>query len=173
RSRSPSSSSAPCSRFPARSTASSSRRRRTSASPCTTRPGSRTGGRARRGPIPCTKRAGLPSGLPYAYLHKLRNVPGVVAVNHYSWFGGIYDEPKNMFPNFGIDPETVAEMWPDYHIDPTALRRFRAVRNAALVGEQTMRKFGWKVGQNVTLKGTAFPVNLTFEIVGQIPSGSG
>jgi putative ABC transport system permease protein len=117
--------------------------------------------------------AGLTYLLPASYVNKVRSVPGVVAVNHYTWFGGLYDEPKNMFPNFGIDPETVAEMWPDYHIDPTALRRFRAVRNAALVGEQTMRKFGWKVGQNVTLKGTAFPVNLTFEIVGQIPSASG
>ena len=117
--------------------------------------------------------AGLTYLLPASYVNKVRSVPGVVAVNHYTWFGGLYDEPKNMFPNFGIDPDTVAEMWPDYHIDPTALRRFRAVRNAALVGEQTMRKFGWRIGQNVTLKGTAFPVNLTFEIVGEIPSASG
>jgi putative ABC transport system permease protein len=117
--------------------------------------------------------AGLTYLLPSSYVNKVRSVPGVVAVNHYTWFGGLYDEPKNMFPNFGIDPETVAEMWPDYHIDPAALRRFRAVRNAALVGEQTMRKFGWKIGQNVTLKGTAFPVDLTFEIVGVIPAASG
>ncbi len=117
--------------------------------------------------------AGLTYLLPASYVNKVRSVRGVVAVNHYTWFGGLYDEPKNMFPNFGIDPETVAEMWPDYHIDPAALRRFRAVRNAALVGEQTMRKFGWKIGQNVTLKGTAFPVDLTFEIVGVIPAASG
>ncbi len=117
--------------------------------------------------------AGLTYLLPASYVNKVRSVRGVVAVNHYTWFGGLYDEPKNMFPNFGIDPETVAEMWPDYHLDPAAIRRFRAIRNGALVGEQTMRKFGWKIGQNVTLKGTAFPVNLTFEIVGEIPAASG
>jgi putative ABC transport system permease protein len=117
--------------------------------------------------------AGLTYLLPASYVHKIRSVPGVAAVNHFTWFGGLYDEPKNLFPNFAIDPETVAEMWPDYRIDPAALRRFRAVRNAALVGEQTMRKFGWKIGQNVTLRGTAFPVNLTFEIVGEIPAASG
>jgi putative ABC transport system permease protein len=94
-------------------------------------------------------------------------------VNHYTWFGGLYDEPKNMFPNFAIDASAVDVMWPDYAIDAAALRRFKAVRNAALVGEQTMKNFGWKVGQNVTLKGTAFPVNLTFEIVGIIPAASG
>jgi putative ABC transport system permease protein len=117
--------------------------------------------------------AGLTYLLPASYVNKIRAVPHVAAVNHYTWFGGIYDEPKNLFPNFAIDPETVEAMWPDYHIDPAALRRFRAVRNAALVGEQTMRKFGWRVGQNVTLKGTAFPVDLTFEIVGTIPAASG
>src|SRR5262249_51224515 len=46
--------------------------------------------------------------------------------------------------------------------------RFKGVRNAALVGEDTMRKFGWRVGQNVTLRGTIFPVDLTFEIVGTV-----
>lgn len=117
--------------------------------------------------------AGLTYLLPASYVNKVRGVPHVTAVNHFTWFGGIYDEPKNMFPNFGIDPDTVADVWPDYHIDPGALRRFRAVRNAALVGEQTMRKFGWKVGQVITLRGTAFPVNLTFEIVGMIPAATG
>ena len=75
-----------------------------------------------------------------------------------------------MFPNFAIDPQTVGQVWPDYHIDPAALARFRTVRNAALVGEDTMKKFGWRVGQNVTLRGSVFPVDLTFEIVGVIPT---
>src|SRR4030095_5700730 len=88
-------------------------------------------------------------------------------------FGGVYDEPKNMFPNFAIDPETVAAVWPDYGIDPEALARFRTTRNGALVGESTFRKFGWRIGQEVTLKGTIFPVDLTFRIVGVIHSSAG
>src|SRR5262249_26101300 len=111
-------------------------------------------------------KAGLVYWLPGAFVQKVRTLPGVVAVNHFSWFGGIYDEPKNLFPNFAVDPESVEDMWPDYKIAPDALARFKRIRNAALVGEDTMRKFGWRVGQNVTLKGTIFPVDLTFEIVG-------
>lgn len=117
--------------------------------------------------------AGLTYLLPASYVNKVRSVPGVAAVNHFTWFGGLYDDPKDMFPNFAIDADAVEAMWPDYEIDPAALRRFKAVRNGALVGEQTLRKFGWKIGQNVTLKGTAFPVNLEFEIVGMIPAASG
>jgi putative ABC transport system permease protein len=115
-------------------------------------------------------KAGLTYWLPSSFLQRVKTIPGVVAVNQYSWFGGIYDEPKNMFPNFAIDPETVAEVWADYHIDPTALARFKTIRNGALVGEDTMRKFGWRIGQNVTLRGTLFPVDLSFEIVGIIPA---
>ena len=118
-------------------------------------------------------KAGLTYWLPAAFVHKVRGIPGVAAVNHYSWFGGIYDEPKNMFPNFAIDPDTVAAMWPDYQIDPEALARFRTMRNAALVGETTFKKFNWRVGQEVTLRGTIFPVDLTFRIVGVIRTAVG
>jgi putative ABC transport system permease protein len=118
-------------------------------------------------------KAGLTYWLPRAFIAKIRNVPHVAVVNQYSWFGGVYDEPKNMFPNFAVDPETVAEMWPDYGIAPEAIAQFRSIRNAALVGEQTMKKFNWRVGQEITLKGTIFPVDLTFRIVGVIPAKSG
>jgi putative ABC transport system permease protein len=118
-------------------------------------------------------KAGMTYWLPFAFVNKVRGIPGVVGVNHYSWFGGIYDEPKNLFPNFAVDPETVAQVWPDYAIEPAALARFRTTRNGALVGEQTFRKFGWHVGQQITLRGTIFPVDLTLEIVGVIRSATG
>jgi len=118
-------------------------------------------------------KAGLVYWLPFAFVQKVRTLPGVTAVNHWTWFGGVYDEPKNMFPNFAVDPDNVGEMWPDYRIDAVALDRFRKVRNGAVVGDVTMRKFGWRVDQEVTLRGTIFPVDLTFRIVGVIPSTTG
>jgi putative ABC transport system permease protein len=118
-------------------------------------------------------KAGLTYWLPYAFVNKVRGIPGVVGVNHYSWFGGIYDEPKNMFPNFAVDPDTVADVWPDYDIEPAAIARFRTTRNGALVGETTFKKFGWRVGQEVTLRGTIFPVDLTLRIVGVIRTAAG
>lgn len=118
-------------------------------------------------------KAGLTYWLPFSYVQKVRNIPGVAAVSHYSWFGGIYDEPKNLFPNFAVDADTVAQVWPDYRVDPAAIDRFRKMRDAALVGEQTMKKFAWRIGQEVTLRGTVFPVDLTFRIVGVIPAATG
>jgi putative ABC transport system permease protein len=118
-------------------------------------------------------KAGFTYWLPAAFVHKVRSVPGVAGVNHFSWFGGVYDDPKNLFPNFAVDPETIGQVWPDYQIDPAALERFRKIRNGALVGTQAMQKFDWHVGQEVTLRGTIFPVNLTFQIVGVIPAEHG
>jgi putative ABC transport system permease protein len=119
-------------------------------------------------------KAGLTYWLPFAFVNRVHGIPGVVAVNHYSWFGGVYDEPKNLFPNFAIDPDMVGEMWSDYDYQPPgALAEFRKTRNGALVGADTFRKFGWRIGQEVTLRGTIFPVDLTFKIVGTIHSKTG
>jgi putative ABC transport system permease protein len=118
-------------------------------------------------------KAGLAYVLPYSYLQKIRAVPGVTAATSFSWFGGIYDEPKNLFPNFAVDPEVVGDVWPDYKIDGQALADFRRYRDAALVGYQTMRNFHWKIGDRVTLRGTAWPVDLDFRIVGELPERTG
>lgn len=114
-------------------------------------------------------KAGLTYMMPLAYVQRVRTLPHVVGVNHWSWFGGIYTEPKDMFPNFAIDPETVGDVWPDYGWDPAVLQAFKHARNGALVGARTMKKFDWKVGDEVALRGGVFPVNLTFKIVGEIP----
>jgi putative ABC transport system permease protein len=113
--------------------------------------------------------AGLTYPLPLAYVQRVRTLPHVVGVNHWTWFGGVYTEPRDLFPNFAVDPETIGEVWPDYDWDTQVLEAFRRTRNGALVGKRTMEKFDWRVGDEVTLRGSVFPVNLTFKIVGEIP----
>jgi putative ABC transport system permease protein len=118
-------------------------------------------------------KAGITYMMPYSYLAKVRTVPGVTAATAFNWFGGIYDEPKNLFPNFAIDAETVGEIWPDFQIEPQAIADFHRYRDAALVGYQTMRSFHWKVGDRITLRSTIWPVELDFRIVGELPEPHG
>jgi putative ABC transport system permease protein len=115
-------------------------------------------------------KAGLVYWMPHSYVQRVRAIPGIVATNEFTWFGGIVTEPKDLFPNFAVDPETIAETWNDWQIDPGAIESFKRMRNAALVGARTMEKFRWKVGDEITLRGTVFPINLTLRIVGVIPS---
>ncbi|HYB90369.1 MAG TPA: FtsX-like permease family protein [Candidatus Binataceae bacterium] len=113
---------------------------------------------------------GMLYGLPESYYQKVANLRGVVAVNRMTWFGGVYDDPKHLFPTMSID-DNVDVVWPDYGLDSDALRAFRAERRAALVGIATMQRFNWHVGQLVQLRSQVYPVTLTFHIVGSFDTG--
>lgn len=116
-------------------------------------------------------KGGVVYDMPYAYVHRLRSLPGVTAVNGEVWFGGAFEEESKVtFPSFAIEPNAVESVWPDYKIDPIALEKFRRQRDAAIVGRETMKKYGWRIGDQVSLVSTVWPVTLGFRIVGEIPN---
>jgi putative ABC transport system permease protein len=115
--------------------------------------------------------AGIVYAMPYAYLAKVRSVPGVVAAISWNWFGGAVDVSKGVqFPNFAVDPDGFAEVYADWGLGTKVFEDFRKYRDAALVGHTTLEKQRWKVGDVVTLQSTVFPVSLSFRIVGSIPT---
>jgi len=116
-------------------------------------------------------KAGITYQLPYSYLQKIRAMPGVVSAASWTWYGGAFRIEKGVsFPNFAVEPDAIGEVWADYKIDPQQLESFRRHRNGAIVGRGTLNENHWKVGDQVALRGTAWPVDLTFEIVGEIPN---
>ncbi|MBI3795779.1 MAG: FtsX-like permease family protein [Deltaproteobacteria bacterium] len=111
--------------------------------------------------------------LPLAYAQQVRAIPHVVGVTHLTWFGGLYGEPKDFFPNYAVDTETIGEVLSDYKIDPAVLEEWKHRRDGALVGARTMRKFGWKIGDEVTLRDSPwFGISLTFKLIGEIPEAN-
>jgi len=128
---------------------------------------------ARNTRISVHNEAGIVYSMPYAYLQKVRSVPGVVAATSWMWFGGAFEEEKGVtFPNFAVDAESVGPVYEDLGIAPEALEAFRRQRDAALVGRMTLDQYGWKVGDRITLKSTVFPVDLELQIVGVIPKAN-
>ena len=111
-------------------------------------------------------------GLPESYSGKVEKMRDVVAVNRMTWFGGVYDDPKNQFSSVAIDANTLGETWPEDGFDADALAALKTHRNGAVVGVATMHRFGWKVGQNVILRSQIYPVTLPFTIVGTYTGGS-
>jgi putative ABC transport system permease protein len=115
--------------------------------------------------------AGIVYGMPYAYLARIRAVPGVVEAVSWSWFGGAVDRDKGVsFPNFAVDAETIGVVFEDLGIEPAAIEHFRTHRDGALVGRMTMERYGWKVGDEITLASTVYPLDLTLRISGEIPA---
>jgi putative ABC transport system permease protein len=106
--------------------------------------------------------------LPEAYKRRIRAMPHVRGVIAETYFGGIYQDPHDQFPNTSLDPDQIDVVYPDLEIPRDAVARFRQIRTAALVGVATMQKYHWHVGQQIMLKGTIYPVDVTLQIVGTL-----
>jgi len=105
--------------------------------------------------------------LPMSYKERLAAVPGVAAVTWADWFGGVYQEPKNFFASFAADAESYLEMYrSDLELPADQRATFLRERTACIVGQHLLDKFGWRLGQDITLRGTIFEGDWTFTIRG-------
>jgi putative ABC transport system permease protein len=104
--------------------------------------------------------------LPYAYQERIRQIRHVEEVAFASWFGGQYQNPRNFFPQFAIDPETWRAVYPEYRIPEDQWRAFLGDREGAVVGRTTAERFGWQLGDRIPLEGTIFPGVWEFNIRG-------
>ena len=92
--------------------------------------------------------------LPISYKGRIAATDGVAGVTHSSWFGGIYQDPKNFFAQFAVEPEAWLQMYPEYVLPDDQKRAWYADRTGAVVGRALADRFGWKVGDRVPLQGT-------------------
>jgi len=113
-------------------------------------------------------RVSLTQSMPIFYRDKIRAVPGVVAVVPTQWFGGLYkdDKPENFFAQFGTDPNEIFNVMTDFKIPADQLANWQHDQAGAVVDSELAKKYGWKIGDRVVIKGTIFPVNLELTIRG-------
>jgi putative ABC transport system permease protein len=102
--------------------------------------------------------------LPISYKERLLQIPGIKAVTHANWFGGVYQDERNFFPQYAIDTESYRDMFPEFVMPEEQWKSFLADREGAVVGEDLVKRFHWKVGDRVPLKGTIFPGIWEFNI---------
>jgi len=113
-------------------------------------------------------RVSLTESMPVYYRGKIRTIPGVVAVAPTNWFGGLYidDKPENFFAQFGTDPEEIFKVATDFKIPDDQLAAWQRDQAGCVVDSELAKKYGWKIGDRVVLKGTIFPVDLELTIRG-------
>jgi putative ABC transport system permease protein len=104
--------------------------------------------------------------LPLSYRDRLARIPEVTQVTFANWFGGVYQDERNFFPQFAIDRETYRQMFPEFVIPDDQWRAFLADREGCIVGQALAERFQWKVGDRIPLKGTIFPGMWEFNIRG-------
>jgi putative ABC transport system permease protein len=103
-----------------------------------------------------SSRLSITQSLPTRLLPQIEAVPGVRKVTYAMWFGGIYRDPKNFFPNFSV-ADNYFDVYSDFVVPPAQLKAFRENRTGAAVGEALAKQFGWKLGDTIPLQATIFP----------------
>lgn len=94
--------------------------------------------------------------LPESYGSRIAAIEGVEAVTHANWFGGVYQEPKNFFPQMAVDTETYLDLYPEFLLPEDQKKAWLADRTGAIAGRTTAERFGWKVGDRIPIQGTIF-----------------
>jgi|SRR5579862_4059516 len=101
-------------------------------------------------------RTSIINTIPLSYRDKMLRIPGVKVVTHNNWFGGVYKDEKNFFPQFVIDPENQRQVFPEFTVPDDQWSTFVKDREGAIVGARTMERFHWKIGDRVPIKTTLY-----------------
>lgn len=109
-------------------------------------------------------RASITRMLPLSHNDRLAQIPGVKAVVHATWFGGVYRDERNSFPQYAVDPESLRAVYPEYEITDAQWRDFIHDRQGCIVGETTAKRFGWNVGDRIPIKGSYMPGVFEFNL---------
>jgi putative ABC transport system permease protein len=104
--------------------------------------------------------------LPKSYAERLRAIDGITGVSWANWFGGVYVTERNFFPQFAVDPPSYLRLYPEYLLSDAERLAFLRDRQGAVVGRKLADKFGWKVGDQIPLRGTIYPGTWSFNIRG-------
>jgi putative ABC transport system permease protein len=115
-------------------------------------------------------RISLTFTLPLAYLDKIKGVPGITQASYSNWFGGVYKDQRNFFAKFAIDPDDYFKVYPEMTVEPADLAAFRADRTGCLIGEDLAKKYDFKKGDVIKVKGDIYPGDWAYTVDGIIHS---
>ena len=95
--------------------------------------------------------------LPVSYKARMERIPGVSLVTHQTWFGGVYQDPKNFFMQNPVIPGEFLEMHPEFVLAPEQKKAWLQTRTGAIVGRKTAERFHWKTGDKIPIRSSIFP----------------
>jgi len=91
--------------------------------------------------------------VPQAYKEKIEQIQGVKTVTYANWFGAVYQDEKNFFPQYAIDEDNYRQMYPEFKVSDAEWKAWQDDREGVIVGEKTAKRYGFKVGDRVPLTG--------------------
>jgi putative ABC transport system permease protein len=114
----------------------------------------------------CRHRVSLTQSLPASHFQRIKSVPGVEQVSAWSWFQGVYKEPKDFFARFAVDADVIFDIRQDWQMPPAQLADFKRGRTACAIGQKIAKDFDIKLGDRVVIVGDIYPVTLELTVAG-------
>jgi len=107
----------------------------------------------------------LAQPLPARQITTIEKLPGVRQVSPFTYFGGLFrDETVTSWAQFAVDPARFRELILEGKILEGTYEAWVRDRNSCLMGADTMRRYGLKVGDSLRFRGTFYPVDLQLTI---------
>jgi putative ABC transport system permease protein len=114
----------------------------------------------------------LANTMPIAYRERIRHMPGVKEISAYQWVGAVYKDPAYFFAQFAVDADRFFDIYTDIHVvAPEQKEAFLKERRAGLAGVSLAKRYGWNIGDTVTLRGTFISGDIPVIICGFIKDG--
>jgi putative ABC transport system permease protein len=104
--------------------------------------------------------------LPYSYLEKIKQIPGVEKVTFANWFSGVYIDKNQFFARLAIENDNFFDVYNEFVVDPSVLAKYKKQRNACILGEAIAKQYNLKAGQTMVLEGDIYPGRWEFVIAG-------
>ncbi|MFZ0551902.1 MAG: ABC transporter permease, partial [Steroidobacteraceae bacterium] len=89
--------------------------------------------------------------LPVGMLETIRSVPGVAEAIPVELAGATYQSPNQQMVLVAIRPDNDWLSAFTYTISPAYVKAFRALRTGALVNAGLVKKYGWRIGDQIPL----------------------
>ena len=101
----------------------------------------------------------------------MERIDGVDNAAHSTWFGGIYQEPRNFFAQMPVVPEELFDMYPEFVISDEHKAAWLETRSGVLVGRGLMDRFDWKLGDRIPINATIWGKQGRWPNLGIRPGG--
>ena len=96
-------------------------------------------------------RIGFTHWMPISLRNEIARIPGVTAVVANGYFGGYYQDPKNQLGAYAVDMAELFKIYPELVLPADERAAMLHTRTGALIGEDLAKKYGWKVGDHITV----------------------
>jgi putative ABC transport system permease protein len=105
--------------------------------------------------------------LPLRYVAEVEQTAGVKRAMGSTWFGAKHPTQENeFFATLAVQSKAFFEVYDEIQVPAEQREGWMQTRNGAIVGRVLAKKFGWKVGDRIQLRGTIYPGDWDFQISG-------